>query len=109
MSGYLETEVAGTTYIRCKEITIYNPINKTPIVAYKEEKVVALGDQQVLTVPVPSSLNKTYDPTQSIDIIDPETLLPTGNTIMMAEIYVLLFSAYLAAAKERDNSGQVVI
>jgi hypothetical protein len=108
MTTYHETEVAGTTYVRCKQVAIYNPINKTPTVSFMEEKVVLLGEEQTLTIAIPGFLNMMYDPLQVVPIIDPETLLPTGSTVLMAEIYVMLFSAYLAAALARDDEGQVV-
>ena len=108
MSNYKETEVTGTTYVRCNFIEIQNPINQTPTVSFSEESVVVLGEDKILTIPISQPLHVTFDPMKSISVIDPETLLPTGETVLMAEIYVLLFSAYIAEATARDAAGHVV-
>jgi len=52
------------------------------------------------------SLAVPFDPAKTIALRDPATGEPTGATVTYAEAYALLYSAYLAAAAERDAAQQ---
>lgn len=47
-------------------------------------------------------LNETFDPSKTIEIVDPVTLEPTNNIITYGEVYGILLSAYLKVARTRD-------
>lgn len=101
MPNYNETNVSGTEYSRCYEISIINPLDLTPIVQFKEEKVTNLGDRtfkemsRIIGVP--------FDPAKVITLLDSTTGIPTGSTITMGEVYEIMYSAYIQEATALDN------
>jgi len=100
MSNYKETRVVGQEYIRCSEIKIVNPYQKTPSVSFGEERATLLSDRTILDRA--GELTISFDPSKVIKIINPITGLDTGTTITYGEIYSLLYSAYMDAALQRD-------
>ncbi len=46
-----------------------------------------------------------FDPAKQVAIIDPSTGAPTGATMTFADIYVAVYSAYLAEAQARDAAA----
>lgn len=104
MADYKEGAISGATWTRCYQITVDNPYMQTPQVGFAEAKV-ALIDGQLLTLGH-SSVSNAFDPAAVIDIYDPATLQKTGQTVTQAELYGLLFSAYLTAATARDAAAE---
>lgn len=110
MANYRETSLAGVSWIRCRNITITNPLASTkepgsdklaiPTAYFQEEKVISIdGIRNTLDV---GSCFKQFNPASTIPIINPDTGMPTGNTATHAELYVILYSLYLQTAQERD-------
>lgn len=104
MSNYQQTTIVGESWLRAKRIVIENPYNDANTVKFVEEKVFQLGDK-VLTEQS-DTLNILVDSEEKmleqVDIIDPSTGEPTGQTITFQEIYAILFSAYIEEAMKRD-------
>ena len=100
MADYNEQTVTGKSWQRCYAITVANPYAGTPSIVFSEEVLTLLGDKSHRT-----SLNSVslhYDPEATVDLYDPATLEPTGQTMTHQEMYLALFGAYMTAAKARD-------
>lgn len=107
MANYKETNISGTSWIRCKQIEISNPLPSTAqkVVFFYEEKVVNI-DGVSTTLPQ-GSCRKVFDPVAgSITMLDPVTGNPTGSTVSHLELYNILYSLYIQTATERDTSPQ---
>ena len=101
--NYKQTDLAGTSWVRCRTVTINNPLSDAvPIAYFQEEKVVSVGGVN-LKVDV-GSCAKAFDPAATIALLDPATGEPTGETATHAELYSILFSLYMQTALERDAS-----
>lgn len=101
MPDYKETTIAGTVWQRCHEIIVENVRGAPPAVHFVEERVIALdGGQEIRQNLGP--LDVVYDPARLIPILDPATSQPTGEQATYAQAYQVLYSAYIAAALERD-------
>jgi len=89
--------------MRCKAVTIVNPhssTGQTPVAYFQEEAAVAFGDSTILTER--DSCQLSFDPQAEIDVVDPQTGNSTGETVTHGQLYKLLFSLYMDAAKKRD-------
>lgn len=108
--NYKETTLAGVSWVRCKLITITNPLAGTspldgqsyvPMADFYEEKVISIDGVQ--TKVDSGSCQKVFDAASAIQILNPLTGEATGGTITHAELYTILFSLYLQTATERDQ------
>lgn len=114
MANYKETSLSGVSWVRCRNITITNPIAGTmevslvstpavPTAYFQEEKVVYIDGAQS-TIDVGSCI-KQFIPTDIIIIKDPETGVATGAVMTHAELYTVLYSLYIQTALERDATA----
>jgi len=101
MANYKETAVSGSSYSRCCEIKIINPLNATPVVAFVEQQATVLLDGKVYTERS-DTLTSEYDPAKLIPMRDPTTGNLTGASTSFADVYNILYSAYIAEAEARD-------
>lgn len=103
MADYKAANVAGTSWQRCFAISISNPHNGFPSVAYSEEKVIDLGNGDFVkrSVELPQ-LVTPFDSATVIPLRDPATGELTGQTTTMGVVYATLYSAYMDAALKRD-------
>lgn len=101
MSNYRETTIAGTSWVRCSTVIIQNELGETPSVVFSEQKAINLDGAQQIVQPM-GSVRLGFDPAATLALVDPDTSLPTGETITHAEAYRILYSAYLQAAMARD-------
>ena len=101
MPDYKETTITGAAWNRCHEILVQNVRGQAPAVRFTEERIIALDDGQEIRQNL-GSLDVAYDPGRLIPILDPTTGLPTGDQTTYGAAYVVLYSAYIAAAMERD-------
>lgn len=101
MSDYKESSIAGTVWQRCHEIVVSNVRGAPPRVQFFEERVIALENSTEIRQAL-GPLEVAFDAARVIPILDPATGLPTGTTATYGEAYALLYSAYIAAALERD-------
>ena len=103
MADYNETTVSGTSWQRAWQITIANTLGGPPLVRYDEEVVINFEDGKRLRQPAQSmGISYQVDPAAVIELRDPETLLPTGDTIPVALVHQALLSDYINRAEERD-------
>ena len=102
MPDYKEAAVTGTSWQRCCQIVIDNPRNAVPTVRFDEESVMAMSDGTEVRRTV-GNLALPFDPAKLIPLRDPATGELTGDVSSYGMAYVLLYSAYLAAATERDT------
>lgn len=101
MSDYKESTIAGTVWQRCHEIVVINTRGAPPRVQFFEERVIALeGDTEIRQAL--GLLEVAFDPAREIPLLDPATGQATGATATYGQVYALLYSAYIAAAVERD-------
>ena len=101
--NYKESQISGSTWQRCKAVTIVNPHSSTgqkPVAYFQEEGAVAFDNSVILTER--GSCQLAFDPQAMVDVIDPETGQPTGQTISHADLNKLKISLYMDAAKKRD-------
>lgn len=100
--NYKESTLTGTSWTRCRCVTITNPLaGTTPPTAYfQEERVVEIDGGN--TTMDASSCSKPFDPASVITMLNPITGLPTGTTTTHGELYAILYSLYMQTAIERD-------
>ena len=112
--NYKQTDVTGSSWVRCNTITIKNPLKTTeriglgginPIIKevyFQEEEVIVLSDDKTIITPS-GSISTPYIPENTISILDPTTGQATGATITHADLYKILYSLYIQTAQARDG------
>ena len=100
MSDYKQRAVNGTAWQRPFQIVIDNPLGETPRVSFLEEEILTV-DGQTIRKGVPG-INIGYTPDAVIDLLDPTTGLPLGQTMTHAQMYVAIWSLYRNLAAARD-------
>lgn len=101
VANYNPSTASGVTWVRCNAVHIVNEYGKTPIIRFNEEKILTIGDE-VVTKLSPSSAVVFDAENGVVPLVNPETNLPTGETVTHMQIYQILHSAYLQAAMARD-------
>lgn len=101
MPDYKQSTIGGTAWQRCHQMVIDNPRGAIPSVRFDEEEMLALADGREIKRPL-GSLTLPFDPARPIPLRDPATGELTGAAASYGDAYVLLYSAYLAAAEARD-------
>lgn len=104
MSEYAEQQVAGIEYTRCYQVVVDNRLGAVPQATFHEQRVLAT-DQGPRRVAPRGELALPYDPALVIALRDPDTGLETGETITGADLYTMIYSAYLHVATARDEAG----
>lgn len=98
--NYRETTVAGSEYVRCRAIVISNHSGKTPRVEFVEERITVLGDRSMSEPGV--TLSVDFDPAAVINVLNPLDNTQTGQSVTYADVYAVLYSAWMQEAKLRD-------
>ena len=104
MREYKETPIEGKQYTRCKGVQINNELNSPHrTILFHEETVAVMGDKVMSssTGAVTNALTAQNADTE-FDIIDFDTMQPTGQKATYAEVYAMLASLYLHSAQKRD-------
>lgn len=101
MANYRESTISGTQYVRCAGIEVVNHYGKLPRVIFREERVRVFGEDDVVRESV-GQIEMPYDGSRTIPLVNPATGEPTGQTVTWQDMYVMLYSAYLAEALDRD-------
>lgn len=104
MADYNETTVTGSAWQRCCQVVVDNRRGVTPSIRFDEERLTALSDGDTVRRAL-GALTVPYDATAVVELRDPNTGETTGETITHAEIYAILYSAYLGAALARDAAA----
>ena len=103
MPNYKETERAATAWQRCCKIVIDNPLAQQPSVRFEEESVLDAGVGPAIKRPL-EGISLPFDPAKAFPLRNPNTGEPIpGAASTYGDAYVLLYSAYMAAAVERDT------
>ena len=100
MADYKETTVNGKSWDRAQLAIISNHYGQVPTVTYQEERILAL-DTGNIQRPL-GQISYQIDPAAEIELRDPETLLPTGDSIPVAVVHQALLSDYINRAEARD-------
>lgn len=101
MPNYKAKTVSGESWRRCHEIHIYNSRIAIPTVRFDEEDVISLPTQDVAINA--GHFKKDVDMAAEFPLLNVETGLPTGGIMSNKDLYQALYSAYIQAAKERDE------
>ena len=101
MSTYIESTVTGQVWTRCNQIAIDNRRGITPTVRFEEERIALLDDGDEMRKPA-AGITLDFDAARVIPLRNPTTGEPTGQTTTYGQVYGILYSAYIAAAQERD-------
>ena len=109
MANYEEAQVAGVKWKRCHRIEIRNPVPPaTPVVDFVEQEI--MFTDAFTSIPLnESSLSIAFNPAAIIDVYNPVTLEKTGQTFTHADLYGMLFSAYMTVAKARDAANTLSV
>ena len=111
--NYKETNITGTSWTRCRTVTITNPLPDTgeldvmtgirqgPRAYFQEEEVLAIASGKITSDA--GACYKDFDPAATIALLDPASGVPTGATVTHEQFYQILYSLYLQTAVERDN------
>lgn len=103
MADYKETTVNGKSWDRAQLAIISNHYGQMPTVTYQEERILALDGGNIRQQL--GQLSYDIDLMGVIELVDVETLLPTGETIPVALVHQALFSDYINRAKARDAAN----
>lgn len=99
-NNYKESSIAGTSWVRAREVSISNQYMSTPSISILEEKVISVeGDIVKKDV---GYLTQAFDPNSLVSVIDPVTNIDTGAKVTHEYIYSMLYSLYMSMAKQRD-------
>ena len=111
MREYKETDISGRQYTRCKGVQIINELgNPVRTILFHEEEVAVIGDKH-LSTPLGAVLNNlTADNGHTeFDIIDFNTMQPTGQKATYNDAYALMASLYLHSAQKRDEEQALMV
>ena len=104
MREYKETEIAGHEYVRCKGVQIIDELGAPQrSILFHEESVAVIGSRHIAQ-PLGAVMNHlTADNgATEFDIIDFETMQPTGQKLTYQDAYAVMVSLYLHTAHKRD-------
>lgn len=104
---YQPATVIGEEWTRAYQIVVDNRLNAVPEATFFEERAM-LTDSGENRHWATGHCRIVYDEAAEIPILDPATGEATGGTITFAALYGLLYSAYLYAATQGDQAGQVL-
>ena len=103
MANYKETQIAGTQWTRSFRVIIDNPLDQTPRIIFMEQQATVLNDGKLLVQPS-GHIERQFDPSGRIELINPTDNQPLGQTVTQTDLYVILHSLYYKLATERDAS-----
>lgn len=103
MANYKEQIATGTTWVRCKAVTIENPLNGAARATFQETRCTSVSG--VTSEQFAGLLGLEFKPDSTVALRDPQTGELTGQTSTHAQVYQLLYSIYMQAALERDAAA----
>jgi len=106
MANYQQTDVIGTSWVRCEGITIRNPYQQAAEIFFIEERLTTAGSNVIHEQA--GSCSSVYAPDGIIELRDPATGIPTGESITHDELYVIMYSAYMQSALKRDADAALL-
>lgn len=105
MPEYAEQQTIGVEWTRCYQVVIDNRHGAQPRAVFHEQRVLQ-PDSGPARVSAVGQVELPYDPAAVIVLRDPATGDATGESITGADLYQMVYSAYLHAALARDAAGQ---
>lgn len=102
--NYKETIESGQVWTRCYRVEIVNPLDRAPSVNMFEETVISIAGQSI-TRPG-RMLQKMFQATDVVQLVNPATGEPLGASMTHQELYIALYSLWLATAQEHDAAEQ---
>jgi len=102
MANYKEVTGSGTSWTRANRVMILNPLEpEIPKQISFFEEIVAQVDGTIIKSES-GYIPTYYSADKPIQMLDPSTGEPTGETILQSKVYQAIYSLYLAAAQQRD-------
>lgn len=95
--------VSGTKWKRSNIVKIYNDLDATPSVIFKEQWVIDDGEIK-MKQPAGGCSDKMENPSETFDLLNPETQEVIGS-MSYQEVYVALHSLYRHVAGKRDAAA----
>ena len=105
MTEYAEQRTTGVEWTRCFQVVVDNRFGVAPRATFFEQRVLQ-PDSGPVRVSAVGQIEMPYDPAVVIALRDSATGEETGETITGADLYQMIYSAYLHAALARDAAGQ---
>ncbi|GAB3359126.1 MULTISPECIES: hypothetical protein [Giesbergeria] len=103
MPDYKEQQATGRTWVRCRAMTVENPLNGAAVATFQETQCASING--VTSEQFAGMLGVEFRPDSTIALRNPETGELTGQTSTHAQVYQLLYSLYMQAALERDAAA----
>jgi len=100
--------LAGESYVRCQQVIIDNRLGRAPSVTFQRQRVIGADGGAVAQQPL-APRPMAFDPAASVPLIDPETGAETGETITHAEIYAVIYSAFIAAETAAPDTEETLV
>lgn len=102
MPNYLESNVVGSKYVRCKSLHVSNPLNGVKYISMEEEQVIQLEDESISKPYSAMSKMLTEETANTtFDILNPEDN-SVVSSMTYQDVYAVLYSLYMHSALERD-------
>lgn len=106
MADYKESTISGSEYTRCIAVNISNSLGNVPQIQFIEESVTTIGTR---VVHEPQGFMQiAFNPATVVPLVNPDTLELTGESTTMGNLYLGVFSAYIATARARDSAVNAV-
>jgi len=102
MSNYKQASVEGEIYTRCNSIHLNNQLGATPTMTFQEETILTIPGEQIHRGA--GGFTVSFNPSDTITLINPVDNTPLGFTATHAELQVMLYSLYIQEAKKRDGA-----
>ncbi|MDD5028911.1 MAG: hypothetical protein PHH58_05310 [Rhodoferax sp.] len=98
--NYKESAITGQQWQRCNAVNISNAYKGVPHISFGEETVADVGGETY--VKYAQGMSFAFDPSEVIELINPNNGEALGSSMTGAEIYTALYSLYVKRAVERD-------
>jgi len=108
MPRYKVGDITGETWRRAYQIICNNPYNGVPSIHYKEESMISLNDNRVISDKVvDKGIDQIFTPdmgSQQFQLVNPvdDSLIPEQFADYQT-LFILLYSLYFHLAKKRDQ------
>lgn len=105
---YKQSEVSGSSWVRCNQIVVVNPADNTPkFIQFREEQIINVGEEHIAReLGVLMEYFNEVTTGEEIQILNPVTGEATGAVLTYADVYAILYSSYMHAARKRDDVEQ---
>lgn len=104
MANYKESTVSGTSYIRSHSVSVANPLNGVKAINFYEEQVINFADGEQMFKPFGGFQEPltAENAVTEFALVNPVTGQDSGVKMTYQDLYVALYSLYVALAAKRD-------